>query len=106
MSEYNIHIIGYDEVVLLFGLLGIDGTILEDLNKFLDEFNELVKKLSIGIIFIALKLPDDIIDYLIDFKLNNKKPFIYYLPDIFELKIEEEDRFLKKITKIIGRIIV
>ncbi|MFX1395237.1 MAG: V-type ATP synthase subunit F [Promethearchaeota archaeon] len=106
MPEYNIHIIGYDEIVLLFGLLGIDGTILEDPNKFLDEFNKLVKKPSIGIIFIALKLPDDIIDYLIAFKLNNKKPFIYYIPDIFELKIGEEDRFLRKIRKIVGRIIV
>ncbi|MFW9897961.1 MAG: V-type ATP synthase subunit F [Candidatus Thorarchaeota archaeon] len=106
MPENNIHIIGYDEIVLLYELLGIEGTILEDPNKFFDEFNKLIKNPSIGIIFIALELPDNIIDYLIDFKLNNKKPFIYYIPDIFEQKIEEEDRFFKKIKKSIGRIIV
>ena len=106
MPEENIHIIGYDEIVLLYELLGIDGTILDDPNNFLDEFNKLIKKPSIGIIFIALNLPDNIIDYLIDFKLNNKKPFIYYIPDIFEPKIEQEDPFLKKISKIIGKIII
>jgi len=105
MPEQKIHIIGYDEIVLLFGLLGINGTIVEETNKFTEKFQDLIKNPSIGMIIIAMELPDEIVDYLIDYKLNNRKPFVFQLPDIFKADIEEEDAFLKRIHDSIKKII-
>ena len=105
MSDQEIYVIGYDEIVLLLGLLGIQGSVLEKSDDFMEIFKNLIKNPSIGMIIIALELPSDIIDYLIDFKLNNRRPFIFYLPDIFQFNIEKNNIFLKKISKSINNII-
>jgi len=105
MPDQEIHIIGYDEYVMLFGLIGIDGTILEKPENFLKEFKKLITNPSIRMIIIAVNLPSDVIDYLIDFKLNTIRPFIYYLPDIFEINVEKNNIFSKKIRESISKII-
>ena len=99
MLDQKIHVIGYDDIVLLLGILGIEGTILENPDEFMKAFNNVIKNQSIGFIIIALNLPDDIIDYIIEFKLNNRRPFIFYLPEIFRPNIESNNIFLKKISE-------
>jgi hypothetical protein len=42
---------------------------------------------------------------LTEYKLNNKKPFIFSLPDIFNPNIEEDEMFIEEISKSIGKII-
>ncbi|TFG07590.1 MAG: hypothetical protein EU539_04490 [Promethearchaeota archaeon] len=106
MSEKKIHVIGYDEIVLLLGLLGIDGTIIENSDQFMKKFEELTKDDSIGMIIIALDLPDEIIDFIVDFKLNKRIPFVYILPDIFKMNIQKEDAILNKIRASIKKIIM
>ncbi|MBD3215788.1 MAG: hypothetical protein GF311_24470 [Candidatus Lokiarchaeota archaeon] len=107
MSEHQkIHIIGYDELVILMGLLGVDGTVVEDPNKFMDIFEKVSENPSINVILIAMDLPDEIIDYLIDFKLNNTKPFIYLMPDIFQEEIEDRSVFLKRVYKQKGKLLI
>ncbi|TFG21765.1 MAG: hypothetical protein EU529_12580 [Promethearchaeota archaeon] len=105
MPDQEIYVIGYDEIVLLLGLLGIQGMVLEKSDDFMKIFKELINNPSIGMIIIALDLPSDIIDYLINFKLNNRRPFIFYLPDIFQVNIEKNNVFLNKISKTISKII-
>jgi len=105
MPDKEILVIGYDEVVLLLGLLGIEGIVLNNPDKFLKTFNNIIKKPSIGMVIVALDLPDDIVDFLIDFKLNNRRPFIFYLPDIFKPNIENETIFLKRISESLSEII-
>lgn len=105
MVGQKIHVIGSDEIVILLGLIGIEGTVIEDSNDFLSIFNNLKKNTSIGMIIIAIPIPIDLVDFIIDFKLNNKTPFIFYLPDIFQINIENEDIFYKKILESIGKII-
>ena len=105
MPDQEIYVIGYDEIVLLLGLLGIPGAVLEKSDEFIKIFKNLIKNPSIGMIIIALELPSDIIDYLIDFKLNNRRPFVFYLPDIFQLNIEKNNVFLNKISKSVSKII-
>ena len=105
MSDQEIYVIGYDEIVLLLGLLGIQGSVLDKSDDFMKIFKNLINKPSIGMIIIAIELPSDIIDYLINFKLNNRRPFIFYLPDIFQLNIEKNNVFLNKISKTISKII-
>lgn len=107
MSEQQkIHIIGYDELVILMGLLGVDGTVVEDSDQFMEVFEKVTENPSISIILIAMDLPDQIIKYLIDFKLNNTKPFIYMMPDIFQKEIDERSIFLKKVYKQHGNLLI
>jgi len=107
MSEQQkIHIVGYDELVILMGLLGVDGTVVEDPNKFMNIFEKLTENPTISVILIAMDLPDEIVDYLIDFKLNNTKPFIYLMPDIFQEEISERSTFLKKVYKQKGKLLI
>lgn len=105
MVDQKIHVLGYDEIVLMLGLLGIEGTTVENVNDFMQIFNDLIKKPTIGMIIIAIDLPDDITEFLIDFKLNNRRPFIFFLPDLFETNIEKEDVLINKILIIIGKLI-
>ena len=105
MSDQEIHIIGDDEIVMLFGLIGIEGTIVDNSVNFLKEFKKLIKNPSIGMVIIAIELPSDTIDYLMDFKLNIRRPFIFYLPDIFQLDIEKNNIFSNKIRESISKII-
>ena len=105
MVGQKIHVIGSDEIVILLGLLGIEGTIIEDSNEFLSIFNNIKKNASIGMIIVAIPIPLDLVDFIIDFKLNNKTPFVFYLPDIFQLNIENDDPIYNKILDSIGKII-
>ena len=56
-------------------------------------------------IIIAMELLDYDIQILMDHKLNKKKPFLLYLPNIFKSRAEEKNVFLKEIFKSIGKII-
>ena len=106
MPDQKIFIIGKQEYVLLFGLLGIEGKILKNPKEFQKEFNILKNQASIAMIIVALDLQDEDIDFLIDFKLKERKPFVYVLPDIFDKNIKNEDLFSRRITKLIGKIII
>jgi hypothetical protein len=53
-----------------------------------------------------MALSDELINNLINFKLNNKKPFIFILPDIFEPHIDKEGKIINKILEAIREIIL
>jgi vacuolar-type H+-ATPase subunit F/Vma7 len=105
MPDQKIHVIGEEDVVLLFGLLGIDGTILENIEEFQNIFEILIKDSSIGMIFIFMDLPGNLMDYLLEFKISNKNPFVYILPNIFLSDIENRDMFFDRIFESIEEII-
>ena len=110
MSEQSLHVIGYDEIVIMLGLLGIDGTIIENNQDIMKKLQELIKNPKISMIIIAADLPESIVEFIIDFKLNNRRPFIFYLQDVFKLKKDISDKgnldlVLKKILDSIGNIL-
>lgn len=105
MPDQKIHVLGYEEIVLLFGLLGIEGTSIENSDDFLKIFKNLIKDPSIVMIIISMDLPEDIIEYLIDFKLNNRSPFVFITPDIFNPDVENQDKVLNKIFDSIMEIV-
>ena len=105
MPEDRIHVIGDEEIIVLMGLLGIEGTILNEPKEFLEEFNSLKQDPSIGMIVIATDLLDEDIQILMEHKLSKLKPFIFYLPNIFKSKLEEQVVLFKEINKSIRRII-
>ncbi|MFW9989765.1 MAG: V-type ATP synthase subunit F [Candidatus Odinarchaeota archaeon] len=105
MADQKIHILGEEEMVSIFGLLGLEGTVVENEEEFLKLFTELIKKPSIGMIIVALNLSDTIIDFLLDFKQHNRIPFVFILPDIYQPNIEREGVIFNKIIDAIGSII-
>ena len=105
MPEQKIHVLGSDEIVLLLGLLGIEGTIIEQDEEFLKKFDNLTNDSSISMIIIAIDLSENIIDFLIDFKINRRKPFIFYMPDIFTIDEGKNDMLLKKVYESIEKIL-
>jgi len=105
MVGQEVHIIGDEDIVLMFGLLGLDGIVVEQQDEFLKSFNKLIKHPRIGMIIVALPLSTELVDYLLDFKLNNKSPFIFILPDVFRPNVEIDDHILKKISDAISDII-
>ncbi len=105
MYDQKVFVLGEADTVLIFGLLGIDGIIIKDNEDFLKNFKDLIKSPDIGMIIIGMMLIEESIDYLLDFKLNNRKPFIFFLPDIFNPNIENDDIILNKINDAIGDII-
>ena len=55
-------------------------------------------------VIIGLDLDEEIINNLVDFKLNNRIPLVYLLPDIFQTNVDDEDIFLKIIRNSVGKI--
>lgn len=105
MLDQKIHVLGDDDVVLMLGLLGIEGTIIEIGDSFLELFNELIKDPSIGMIIIRLPLSNEEYEFLIDFKLYNKMPLVFILPDLFQSDIDKTDVIRNKIFDSIGDIL-
>jgi vacuolar-type H+-ATPase subunit F/Vma7 len=105
VPEDKIYVIGEEDIIVLMGLLGIEGTILNKPEEFLEEFNRLKQDSSIGMVIIAMDLLDEDIQILMEHKLSKLKPFIFYLPNIFKSELEEQTVFFKEINKSIRRII-
>jgi len=106
MVVQKIHIIGEEEIVTMLGLLGLDGTLVKTEEDFLKKFSELINRPSIGMMIIAFPLSNETIDFLLDYKKANRKPFIFILPDIFQPNIEREDIIFKKIVDALAAIVL
>ncbi|MBD3193723.1 MAG: hypothetical protein GF317_01610 [Candidatus Lokiarchaeota archaeon] len=106
MREEKIHIVGYDEIVVLMGLLGIEGTPLDRNHNFINLFNRLKNNPSISVIIIALELTDDQIKFIKDFKLENRRPFVFILPEVFKKKRDDKSKLLNEISQNIGKLLV
>lgn len=105
MLDQKVHVLGDDDIVLMLGLLGIEGTVIETGDSFLDKFKILIKNTSIGMIIIGLQLSPADYDFLLNFKLINKSPLIFILPDVFILDVDKGDVMKNKIFEAIGNII-
>jgi len=103
--DQKVIILGNEEHVLMFALLGIEGIMVENHEEFLKIFKELIIKPSTGMILIALELPINAMKYLINFKINNRRPFIFILPDLFKADIDKDDLVLNRILDAVSDII-
>ncbi len=105
MPEQKIYVLGYDYIVSMLGLLGIKGTIINENDDFQKEFNRLTNNPSINMIIVSLKLSSENEDFLVNFKLHERKPFVFYLPEIFNLDDIPKDLFLNKVYASIEKIL-
>ena len=105
MTIQRIVAIGYDEFVILLSLLGIEGYIAKEKAQFSKIFEKLIKDSSIGMILVGMTLTDDISEFLLEYKLNNKRPLVITLPDILKEDLDAYDPIMQKIQDSIGEII-
>ncbi|MHA1932091.1 MAG: V-type ATP synthase subunit F [Promethearchaeota archaeon] len=105
MLDQTVHVLGDDDIVLMLGLLGIEGTVIETGDSFLEKFKILIKDTSIGMIIIGLQLSPADYDFLLNFKFINKFPLIFILPDVFQHDVDKRDVMRNKILEAIGNII-
>ncbi|TFG17984.1 MAG: hypothetical protein EU531_01730 [Promethearchaeota archaeon] len=100
MVNQKVYILGNDDMVIMFGLIGIEGMIIDNSEDLITIFEDLISDKSIGMIIITIELNEAQISYFLNFKLNNKRPFVYIIPTIFNEEAEEEV-FLKKYKDIL-----
>jgi len=100
MTNQKIYVLGNDDMVIMFGLIGIEGKIIENSEDLITLFEDLITDKSIGMIIITLDLTEDQMAYFFNFKLNNKSPFIYITPNIFDEDAENK-LFLNKYKDIL-----
>ena len=106
MIDNEVHIIGEEDIILMLGLIGIQGTVVENQEEFLKIFNRLINQSKIEMIIVAVQLSKEIVDFLMDFKLNNRRPFVFILPDVFHPNIEKDDLIFSKIFDAISDIVL
>ncbi len=104
-EEYAIFL-GSSDIGHLFDFLGIESVIVEKPEEFVKNFDVLTKSEHIGMIIIGMDLPANIVDSIIDFKLNNHKPFVFHITNIFEPNIDRKDIIFNRINKLISEIII
>ncbi len=105
ISNYNrIKVLGDEETVTLFELLGIEGKVVNNFNEFELELNEIIKNPTIGMVLISERALTGHLDFYLNFKLNNPKPFIFLLPDIFQSRNIKTDSITKNIQEYIGKV--
>ncbi len=105
MADQKVILLGNEEHVLMLAMLGIEGILVEKSEDFLKIFRELITKPSTGMILVALELPKDVMNYLIDFKIHHRRPFVFILPDLFKTEIDKDDLVLNKILDAVSDII-
>jgi len=105
MIDSEVHIVGDEDLILMLGLIGIEGTIVENQDDFLKIFNKLINQSKIEMIIVAMQISDEIVDFLMEYKLNNRRPFIFILPDIFRPNIENDDPLLSRIFEAVSDIV-
>ena len=105
MLDQRIYVLGDEDNVIMLGLLGIEGTVIQPGASFFDKFNDLIKDTTIGMIIIGLPLSPEDYDFLLDFKLYNKVPLVFILPDMFQRDVDATDVIRTKIYESIGDII-
>ena len=72
ISNYDkIIVLGDEETVTLFELLGIEGKVVNDFHEFESELYEIIKNPTNGMVLISEKALTGHLDFYLNFKLNN-----------------------------------
>jgi vacuolar-type H+-ATPase subunit F/Vma7 len=100
MIDQKIYVLGDDDMVIMFGIIGVKGIIVNNREDLITTFEELITDNSVGMVIITLNITKEQIEYFYDFKLNNKRPFVFVTPDIFREEGEREV-FLKQYEDIL-----
>ncbi|MCK4281335.1 MAG: hypothetical protein KAX10_04400 [Candidatus Lokiarchaeota archaeon] len=97
----RIFVLAEEEIVILFGLLGIEGIILENPLEFYIEFEKVIQDPQVELIIISENIFEQNLQLLLDFKVSRNKPIIIEVPNFIK-KEKGEDLIRKLVTKYLG----
>lgn len=97
----RIFVLAEEEIVILFGLLGIEGIILENPLEFYIEFERVIQDPQVELIIISENIFEQNLQLLLDFKVSRNKPIIIEVPNFIK-KEKREDLIRKLVTKYLG----
>lgn len=97
----RIFVLAEEEIVILFGLLGIEGIILENPLEFYIEFEKVIQDPQVELIIISENIFEQNLQLLLDFKVSRNKPIIIEVPNFIK-KEKREDLIRKLVTKYLG----
>lgn len=97
----RIFVLAEEEIVILFGLLGIEGIILENPLEFFIEFEKVIQNPQVELIVISENIFEQNLQLLLDFKVSRNKPVIIEVPNFIK-KEKREDLIRKLVTKYLG----
>lgn len=97
----RIFVLAEEEIVILFGLLGIKGIILENPLEFYIEFEKVIQDPQVELIIISENIFEQNLQLLLDFKVSRNKPIIIEVPNFIK-KEKREDLIRKLVTKYLG----
>ncbi|MHA1339164.1 MAG: V-type ATP synthase subunit F [Promethearchaeota archaeon] len=97
----KIKILGDDESIIIFNLLGIDGIIIPDNDPhFKEKFEELLNEPDVGIIIITERIFIKYREYILPIKISRRLPIIVEIPEM--LFRYHEDFIPNLIRKYVG----
>ncbi len=97
----RIFVLAEEEIVILFGLLGIEGIILENPLEFYIEFEKVIQDPQVELIIISENIFEQNLQLLLNFKVSRNKPIIIEVPNFIK-KEKREDLIRKLVTKYLG----
>ncbi|MHA1263693.1 MAG: V-type ATP synthase subunit F [Candidatus Helarchaeota archaeon] len=96
----EVHVVGSEDTVIAFGLIGISGTIINEAKDAKTLLEELAKSKEYKIIIITQKLIEGIEEFIKDYRLNSENPILVDIPD--EQGITTRESIKDLIRKSIG----
>lgn len=97
MKILKIYVIGSDDTVIGFGLIGINGTVVADPNSMKELLLRLTNPKQYDLIIINSRLLQGIEDFIENYRLNPENPILFDVPDETGVPIQESLRhFIKK----------
>jgi len=84
VEKLNIHVIGSEDTVIGFGLIGVNGTIVNDVKMAEKILKELAESKEYKIIIINRKLLEGLEgleEFIKEYRLNSENPILVDIPD-------------------------
>ena len=95
-QELKIHVVGSEDTVIGFGLVGINGTIVKNPEEAKQLLETFTKPRKYDLIIINTRLLQGLEQFIDDYRLNSENPILFDIPDETGIPIEH---LLKKFVK-------
>ncbi len=80
-KEFKIHVIGTEDTIIGFGLVGISGTVIGSAKETEQLLSTLAESKEYSIVLVNRKFLEGIEEYIKNYRLNPDNPILLDIPD-------------------------
>ncbi len=96
-QELKIHVIGTEDTVLGFGLIGISGTIAQNSEMVKQTLEQYANPKQYDLIIVNSRLLQGLEEFIDNYRLNSENPILFDIPDESGTPVQDLLRdFVKK----------